>query len=62
MFQIIIGTIDKHHYIDLSNDEIQTLPLDRQYTISQLIDYRPNIGFFPWGYNDLIKDLKLKYN
>ena len=62
MFHINIGTIDKHHYIDLSNDEIQTLPLDRQYTILQLIDYRHNTGFFPWGYNDLIKDLKLKYN
>jgi hypothetical protein len=62
MFEINIGTIENKKNLKLEDHGILELSDNHKKTILELQYYRNKIGLFPWGYNDLIKDLRLQYN
>ncbi len=61
MFNINIGTIDVEHQLGLSENDIKGLSPVNQQTILELIGYRNGSGLFPWGYIQLISDLRQLY-
>ena len=62
MFEINIGTQERKHVIKLSEAEMEQLSVTDRQTIRELINYRSNIGLFPWGYHSLIDGLRKQFH
>lgn len=60
MFEINIATISEKNIVRLSQSDIEQLSLKTQNTIKELSNYRNKVGLFPWGYNKLINELRLR--